>query len=634
MNQQKDKMHPEDMRNLILFFVISILVYFAYDHFILKPQSEALNKQRAAIAKLQEAPGPNGESAASQKPVNRAEIIESASFSERISIRNGELAGTLSLKGARIDDLSLLNYQTALNGDENVHILSPKGSLYPRYIDYGWVSADKEAKLPDADTRWRASGNAELSPGNPVTLSWNNGQGLRFERVYTVDENFLIAVTQKVENTSGKDITLYPYGLVTQTGLPQGLEGRFISHEGPIAYVGENLEEMSYKDLQKKGAQTLEGPQGWIAFSDKYWITSLIPQQGVQAKYRFSFKPDAAGFVNRGRYQVDYTGSPVLISAGKTGVVKTHIVAGAKKVLLLEEYEDQLGAPHMDLAVDFGMFYFMTKPFFYILHFFGEHTGNMGIAIILLTILIRSAVFPLTNTSYKSFAKMKQVSPQIMELRERHKDDKQKLQQGIMELYQKEGVNPLAGCFPILLQIPIFFALYKILFVTIEIRHAPFFGWIEDLSARDPTSIFNLFGLLPYDVPGFLMIGVWPCVMLVAMIIQKKLNPPPTDPIQRDLMNYFPFIITYVLSQFASGLVIYWTFSAIISIIQQIIIMKRMGVPVHLFGETEDEKKVAEAPSKGKEEKSEAAPADEDDTDDAPKVITPPKKKKSKKKKK
>ena len=557
-------------------------------------------------------------------------------------IDNPELSGSLNLKGARLDDIALKQYKTTLNGEETVKLLSPRGSEFARYIDHGWVAADKNTRLPNADTIWQVRGNQTLGMDKPVTLTWDNGQGLRFERIYTIDNDYLFSVTQNVVNNTGREVTLYPYGLITQTGLPKDLENAWISYEGPMGYIGEEYQSLSYKDLEKKGREEFEGNQGWIALTDKYWHTSLIPTQGRDAKYRFNFVRDPAGFINRARYQVEYTGAPIVLAAGQNSEVTSHIYAGAKRVLLLEEYEEQLGAPHMDLAVDFGTFYFMTKPFFYILHFFGEHIGNMGVAIILLTILIRSAVFPLTNASYKSFAKMKKVAPKITEIREIYGDDKQKLQQEIMALYQKEGVNPLAGCFPILLQIPIFFALYKILFVTIEVRHAPFYGWIEDLSAKDPTSLFNLFGALPYDVPSFLQIGVWPCVMLLVMLVQKKLNPPPQDPIQRDMMNFFPFIICIVMAQFAAGLVIYWTFSAFISVLQQMIIMKRMGVPIHLFGETEEEEKMDKAVEKGpavhplvdmaEKEAEEALFGQEGEEPTKP--ISPPKKKKSKKKRK
>lgn len=640
MQQQNDKMHPEDMRNMVIFFVLAIGMYFLYDTFVQQPQQDALQQQRERIAELN-VPGPDGVTplqAAQPKP--REEVLETAA--RRILIENAELSGSLNLKGARLDDIALREYKTELNGEETIKLLSPRGSAHSRYIDHGWVAADKNTKLPNADTVWSVRGNDALGVNSPVTLTWNNGQGLRFERIYTLDENYLFAITQRVINNSGREVTLYPYGLITQTGLPKDLQSAWISYEGPMGYIGEGYQSLSYKDLEKKGREEFDGNQGWIALTDKYWHTSLIPTQGRDAKYRFNYVPDPAGFVARARYQVDYTGAPVVLAAGADTEITSHIFAGAKRVLVLEEYEDLLGAPHMDLSVDFGTFYFMTKPFFYILHYFGEWTGNMGIAIILLTIMIRSAVFPLTNASYKSFAKMKKVSPKVMELRELYKDDNKKLQTEIMGLYQKEGVNPLAGCFPILLQIPIFFALYKVLFVTIEIRHAPFYGWIEDLSAQDPTSIFNLFGLLPFDVPTFLQIGIWPCMMLVVMLIQKKLNPPPQDPLQRDMMNFFPFIITLVMAHFAAGLVIYWTFSALISVLQQMFIMKRMGVPIHLFGETEDEEKMDKAVSEGPavhplvgmaEKEAEEALFDKESEEPA-KPISPPKKKKSKKKKK
>ena len=368
----------------------------------------------------------------------------------------------------------------------------------------------------------------------------------------------------------------------------------------------------------------------------------MIPSQAEKVKYRFHYVPNATDPKSwkTGRYQVDFTGAPVKVVPGDMGESTSHLFTGAKKVLVLEDYEDKLNIPHFDLAVDFGMYYFMTKPFFYILHFLGEKTGNLGWAIIILTFIIRTAVFPLTNVSYRSFAKMKKVSPQIVELREKHGNDKAALQKELMDLYAREGVNPLAGCLPIVIQIPIFFALYKVLFATIEVRHAPFMGWIQDLSAPDPTTVFNLFGALPYDVPGFLQVGVWPCLMLVAMIFQKRLNPPPQDPIQRDMMNYFPFVITYVMAQFASGLVIYWTFSAVLSILQQVVIMRSLGVPVYLFQKSEIEAAMEEAVDQGPAVHPLVEMAEEDveealfgDEEEQAKEIKPPKPRKKKKKK-
>lgn len=634
---QKDQMHPEDMRNLLLFFVFSIALYFAYDYFVAEPHARAVrayNEAQVQAAALPDAAA--AEEAFKIRP--RADVIAADT---RIPVSSGELKGSISLRGGRIDDLALVNYFETLEKTRNIILLSPRGTDFPRYAEYGWVAAEGQNDvLPGPDTIWQLRGNGVLSPKNPVTLVWDNGQGLVFEREFALDENYMFTVTQRVRNNTGAPVTLHPYGLLSQTGLPPDFAGTYISHEGPIGYIGDELQEVSYKDMAKEQAISKQAAQGWLGLTEKYWLAALIPSQAEMSTYRFSYQaPPPGNELAKPRYQADFTGAAVKVLPGDTAQAASHLFVGAKKVLLLEQYERDLGLPHFDLAVDFGIFYFMTKPFFYALHFFGKLVGNFGIAIIIMTLFVRMAAFPLTNVSYRSFAKMKKVSPQILEIRQKHGDNKQKLQEELIKMYEREGVNPLAGCLPILVQIPIFFAFYKVLFVTIEMRHAPFYGWIKDLSAADPTTVFNLFGLIPWDPPGFLQIGIWPCMMLVAMMIQKKLNPPPQDPIQRDMMNYFPFVITFVLSRFASGLVIYWTISAALSILQQMFIMRSLGVPIHLFGETEEEKKLEEAIAHGPkgvhplvemaEEQAEEAITGEPS---ARKPISPPKPKKKKKK--
>lgn len=628
-DNNQNQMEPDELKRLFLFFVLAIVLYMVYNHFVLEPQNKALReaarqetiaqKTEAAIQALDE----------EIEPVEREEALSTA---ERVEIENGEIFGSLSLQGGRIDDIGLHNYYQTLEKENEVVVLSPNTTKLPRYIDYGWIGAQKETSVPNANTVWSIKGNDKLSPSKPVTLTWSNGQGLEFERLVEIDDSFMFTVTQKVTNQSGKKVTLYPYGLISQQGIPEGMQATWLQHEGPIGFIGDELSEVSYQDLRRNKAERLEAIQGWIGITEKYWLTSLIPPQGQDIKYSFKYSGTRNDKRNLGRYQVDFVGSGLTLEPGQSGQIQSRLFAGAKQVLTLNEYRDEFSIPKFDLAVNFGWFWFLSKPFFYALHYLGEIVGNIGFAIILLTIIIRGSVFPLTNASYKSFAKMKKVAPQVAALRETHGDDKQKMQMALMQLYQSEGVNPMAGCFPILLQIPIFFALYKVLFVTIEIRHAPFIGWIQDLSAPDPTTAFNLFGLIDWVPPSFLMIGAWPCVMLVAMIIQRKLNPPPADKLQRDMMLWFPFVITFILARFASGLVIYWTFSAIIGLIQQMIIMKSMNVPIYLFGEHEElrpvEKKQDKAEKASEEETEEAK---DDDTPSGP--IKPPKPKKKKKKK-
>ena len=628
MNPQQDnKMHPDDMRNMIIFFVLATVIYFGYSHFVMKPQNEAMVAKQQ-VQQTKEALG------ISDVPtiIPRAEALEAVTpaAAQRVTIKNAALTGSFSTKGAAIDDVALNEYFDTLENENNVVILSPRNTNFPRRVEYGWVSNDNAVKTPNENTIWRVSGNTELSPETPVTLSWSNGQGLTFERRLEIDDEYMLTITQSVRNTGRQSVTLFPYGLITQQGQPPYFAGTWISHEGPIGYVGDELFDPSYKDLRKGNTSSHSANQGWIGITDKYWLTTLIPPQGEMVTYNFKYAGTRKDENNVGRFQTDYLAAPREIAPGESIEKQSRLFLGAKEVLTLEAYAKDLDIPRFDLAVNFGLLWFLSKPFFYVLHYAGEFIGNFGLAIIFLTIVIRGAVFPLTNMSYRSFAKMKKVSPQIMELRERYGDDKQALQQELVKMYQKEGVNPMAGCFPILLQIPIFFALYKVLFITIEMRHAPFYGWIDDLSVPDPTSIFNLFGLIPWDPPGILQIGVWPCLMLVAMLMQKNLNPPPQDKLQKDIATWMPFMFCFIMSKFAAGLVIYWTFSAFIGVLQQIIIMKSMNVPIHLFGETSEEE-IEEA---NKAEKKEEQAEQEEAKDEKPKEISPPKKKKKSKKKK
>jgi len=642
----KDQMHPSDMRNMFIFFVLAALVYFTFDSFILKPQREAIQTQNKVEAEIAASMTPEQkvqlEEAAKPKP--RGEVLSTTGG--RLKFANAELRGSINLQGGQIDDAALLEYFETLEKENNVTVLNPRGTTGQRAIEYGWIAAAKDSvAVPGKDTIWSVSGNAELAPGKPVTLLWNNAQGITFERRLELDEHFMFTITQRVINNAGKKITLYPYGLVSQKGLPPGHQGAWMSYEGPIGFVEESLYNEGYGHLRKGKKDVLHSDHGWLGFTEKYWLTALIPPQGQNVKYSYSYAGPEKDKKNIGLYQADFLGAPLELQAGQSGEVQSRLFVGAKRVLQIKDYEKNLDIAQFDLAVDFGWFWFMTKPFFYALHYMGLFFGNMGAAIILLTIMLRAAVFPLTNISYRSFAKMKMVAPLVTEMREKYGEDKQKMQEELVKMYQREGVNPMSGCFPILLQIPIFFALYKTFFVTIELRHAPFFGWIQDLSAADPTSVFNLFGLIPWDPPSFLIIGVWPCLMLLAMIVQKKLNPPPQDPLQRDIANYMPFLFAFIMSKFAAGLVVYWTFSAFIGVLQQMIIMKSMGVPIHLFGETEDEKEAEEAVEKGpalhplvdmaEQEVEDALFGDGEGEEETPKKeISPPKPKKSKKKKK
>ena len=641
-NNQNNQMNPSDSRNLIVFMIISALLYFAYDTYIMRPQQDALRQARLEAAKQQQANQTLEQSSLngldtltpSNQPSSPADISSLLKQAKNITLSNDKMSGSLSTTGARLNYIQLNDYFETLDQSENITILAPKGSEHARTIEYGWVSSDSTIKLPNSKTVWSVAGDqAVLQPGKPVILYWNNGQGIRFDRIFTIDENYVITVDQKVTNNANKNISLHPYGLISQRGISPHFEGRAISHEGPIAYIGDELNKQKYKDVRKKRQISENAATGWIGVTDKYWLTALMPPQGQNIKYRFNYSgtPPKKKEKDTGLYQTDFTGSALTLAPGQSGSVQSHVFTGPKRVLMLKDYSETLGVEKLDLAIDFGMFWFLTIPFFYALHYLGLLIGNMGLAIIALTLIIRTMASPLTYKSYSSFAKMKKVMPKVKELQAKYGDDeKQKLQQDMIALYQREGVNPMAGCFPILLQIPIFFAFYKILFITLEVRHQPFYGWIKDLSAPDPTNLFTLFGLIEWDPPSLLHVGIWPCLMLVAMQIQRMLSPPPVDKIQRDMMRLFPIIMTFIMAKFASGLVIYWTVSAFFGNVQQIVIMRKMGVPIHLFGERHDEEEEENAAQQN------AAKNKADDIEDAQyeviENIKPPKPKKKKKK--
>lgn len=641
MQQDPNKMHPDDKRNLIIFGLCSLLLWVSYDYFVLKPKAEQMraaqeiSKQVAVSTQSQ-----NGMLEAVERP--REEIITET---KRVPIQTDLINGSINLTGARLDDVALLEHFKTIDKLENSVVLSPAGTPHPKYVEQGWVSPDKNIKLPDSKTQWRVTAGDTLTPNQSVTLGWINGQGLTFEKVISVNEDYAFTLVERVINNTRQDIALFPYSLIAQRGVPEEFQGRWIVHEGPIGYFGDELLEKTYGKMDKEPVIEASADKGWIALTSKSWLTALVPDQVSTMKYRITYTK-AANEKAKDRYQTDMMGPEKIVSAGNMVEFKTNVFAGAKKLSLLEKYEDKWNMPHFDLAVDFGILYFLTRPFFFVINFFYGLVGNFGVAIILFTVLLRICVFPLANTSFKSFAKMRQIGPQMTEMRDKYKDDKQKLQQELVKLYQKEKVNPMAGCLPILVQIPIFFALFKVLSNTIEMRHAPFFGWIQDLSAPDPTSIFNFFGVLPFTPPQMLMIGAWPCLMLITMIIQRKLSPPPTDKFQAQLIAAMPWLMTFILAQFAAGLVIYWTFNNLFATIQQYIIMRRMGVDVDLLGNMLGKNKEptpidgvhAEA-AKAEIDIEDALGIDQNDTPEnalkaKTKKISPPKKKTPPKKKK
>ena len=486
----------------------------------------------------------------------------------RIQFENEKIIGSISLKGASIDDLTFKDYNTTLESSEKVTLLGPRNIENGYLIESGFVTSDKNIEIPNSESIWRIIGNNKLTSKSPIKLSWSNSQGIVFEKEISLDDKYLFTINQSVTNSTNNKYDFYSYGQIIRNKIPE-ISNFYILHEGLIATLDDELIEEDYDDIQeKKFSRTSK--KGWLGISDKYWITSLIPARDKEFKTTFDYKK---------KFRVNFISIEPLELKEKSKVEeKLQIIVAAKRVDIIDGYAESLNIDKFDLVIDWGFLYFITKPLFFGIDYFFKLLGNYGLAIIAITICIRLTFFPLANFSFRSMAKMKALQPEMVRLKELHKNDKMKLQQEMMALYKKEKVNPMSGCLPILVQIPVFFALYKVLFVTIEMRQMPFYGWIHDLSERDPTSLFNLFGLLPYDVPSFLVIGAWPVAMGISMWIQQKLNPAPTDAMQAKIFMFFPLFLTVILAPFPSGLVIYWTVNNILTMAQQVFIMKRTTV--------------------------------------------------------
>ena len=606
----------ENNRNFILAIVLSMVVLFAWQFFFVPEQPPAPEQQ----AQEQSEQGPPTPSAEGETPRPGASSTpqpegsptgmtreEALAASPRIAIDTPSVKGSISLKGGRLDDLTLKDYRVTVEPDSpQVILLSPAGGPHAYYAERGFVGASgNDLSLPSGDTLWTAEGQDTLTPDSPVTLTYDTGKGLKFTRTISVDDKYMFTIDDKVTNTGTGDVTLYPYGLVSRHELPQ-VQGFYILHEGLIGVVDDGLEEISYSTALEEKPATFKSENGWLGITDKYWATVVVPEQGKPFEAKF------AGFENgdRKRFQTDYLLGPINVAAGSTTQVSGQIFAGAKEVNVVDGYAATYNIPKFDLLIDWGWFYFLTKPLFYALDYFFKLVGNFGVSILIVTVLIKLVLFPLANKSYVSMSRMKKLAPEMQKIKERYSDDRMRQQQAMMELYKKEKVNPASGCLPILVQIPVFFALYKVLFVTIEMRHAPFFGWIKDLSAPDPTSMFNLFGLIPWDPPTFLMIGAWPILMGITMWFQMKLNPAPPDPVQQKIFTWMPVIFTYLLASFPAGLVIYWAWNNFLSILQQSFIMWRQGVDIPLL-ENLGIKPAKEPADATEEEKSAKAEAEE-----------------------
>ncbi len=580
-----------DQKNLILAAVLSFLVIGLWEVFVIAPQRAEMERNaqiQAEIAKeqgIEGVPVPVGEGTPATEITALLGREEALAQNERVVIDAPRVDGSISLTGGRIDDLNLKDYRVTIEEDSpEVTVLSPRNANDAYYALFGWAGGKA---VPGPKTEWTLAEGDTLDQGKPVTLEWENGAGLTFTQRYEIDENFLFTVTQSVTNDGEAAQTLSPYGVIARHGEPE-TEGFYLLHEGAIGGFDGVTQSIDYDDFEDFEVDVAERAKvekfkaannGWLGITDKYWMTALIPETGNAFTGAFKL----AGREGAPIFSADVRMPPISVAPGATETSTIQFFAGAKQADVLSMYEETLGAESFYDAIDWGWFFFLTKPFFWLLNTLYKLFGNFGVAIILLTVLVKTIMFPLAYKSYVSMGKMKKLQPETEKIREKHKEDPQAMQRAMLELYKKEKVNPASGCVPILFQIPVFFALYKVLFVTIEMRHAPFFGWIKDLAAPDPTSMFTLFGLIDWNPPTFLMIGIWPLIMGVTMWLQMQLNPAPPDPIQKKIFAWMPVLFTFLLGSFPAGLVIYWTANNILTIIQQSTIMKSQGAKIELW---------------------------------------------------
>ncbi|MFM7498891.1 MAG: membrane protein insertase YidC [Candidatus Fonsibacter sp.] len=558
-------------KNVLLAVILSTAILIGWSFYFENP--EEAQRKRAEIqgktetqTSIQKPEAPQPSKANPAKSISRNEALKE---SDRVLIENKNLSGSISLRGALIDDIILKNYREALDpNSKSIVLLSPKKYEQGYFVESGWATTKSDIKVPDNNSLWQIKEGKKLTPNSPITLEWNSREGLIFSKKIEIDDKYLFKITETVRNDKNRAVDLFHYGQITKNAKPT-TENFYILHEGLIGVVDKNLKEETYSAVEKE-KKTYNGKSGWFGITDKYWMSAIIPESGKSFKSEYSYTNN---------YKANFIISePNTINPQKSTTGNIKIFIGAKEVYPIDNYAEKEKIDRFDLAIDWGWFYFITKPLFFVIDYIFKIVGNFGVAIIILTALVRIVFFPLSNYSFKSMAKMKVLQPEMLRIKELYKDDVRRTQQEMMALYKREKVNPLSGCLPILVQIPIFFAVYKMLFVTLEMRHAPFFGWIKDLSAADPTTIFNLFGLIPWEPPTFLMIGIWPILMGITMYLQQKLNPAPPDPIQAKIFAWFPFIITIMLASFPSGLVIYWTASNILTMAQQYYIMRKTTV--------------------------------------------------------
>ena len=562
-----------DNKNVFVAIALSMSVLLFWGAFFETPKNQIEQKTNNQIQeKTENSITPSANQAPSlnqltvEKKISRDESINN---SDRIRIENENIIGSISLEGGLIDDISFKNHKQKVEGSKNIEFLNPAQTENGFYAESGWASIGNKIKVPTKNSKWKVEGNKVLTDKSPVILKWNNNEGVIFKKKIELDEKYLFKISQEIQNNSSQSVELYPYAQITRNKVPDDIQNFYISHEGFIGVFDDELKEDDYDDIEDNKI-VRETNEGWLGITDKYWMTVLVPEAGKNFKSTYQYNDS---------FKANYIiNEPVKINANSSGVNSLRLFVAAKEVETIDAYAENQNIKKLDLVIDWGWFYFFTKPLFFVIDYLFKFSGNFGFAIVLITLAIRALFFPLANFSFRSMAKMKAVTPEMQRLKELHKDDKVKLQQEMMALYRKEKINPASGCLPVLIQIPFFFAIYKMLFISLEMRHQPFFGWIKDLSAADPTSIFNLFGLIPWDPPSFMIIGIWPILMGASMWVQQKLNPAPADPIQAKIFAFFPLFLTIILASFPSGLVVYWTVNNILTIAQQWVINKNTKV--------------------------------------------------------
>ena len=555
-----------DNKNVFIAIALSMSVLLFWAAFFESPKPVNNNTPQQQKKTNENIITPNINESLKVDTILREDSIKS---SKRIKIENDSIIGSMSLEGGLIDDISFKKHKQNLENNLNIEFLNPAQTENGFYVETGWTSIGNKIKVPSKKSVWKVNGNKILGSSEPVILEWNNDDGIIFKKRIELDNKYLFKITQQVQNNTNETIDLYPYAQITRNKIPDDIQNFYISHEGFIGVFDEELKEDDYDDIEENKI-VREANEGWFGITDKYWMTAVVPKKGENFKSTFLYKDS---------FKANYIlNNPTTINPSSNNSNEVRLFVAAKEVQTIDSYAANENIDKLDLVIDWGWFYFFTKPLFFIIDYLFKYFGNFGTAIVLITIGIRLIFFPLANYSFRSMAKMKAVQPEMARLKELHKEDKAKLQQEMMALYRKEKINPASGCLPVLIQIPFFFAIYKMLFISLEMRHQPFFGWIKDLSAQDPTSLFNFFGLIPWDPPGFLIIGIWPILMGASMWVQQKLNPPPPDPVQAKIFAFFPLFLTVILASFPSGLVVYWTVNNILTIAQQWVIMKKTKV--------------------------------------------------------